>query len=960
MSKQVFNGFKWIAISIFSLFVISNLSAQDSSQDTGEEYFILARAEGSKGNFVKAASYCEKGLKKSPLDMDLKEYLGKCYMEIGQLERARMTLLEVLKASPRRVDARHYLINIETQQKRYYSAVCYANELLEITPYAKDLWLKKVQLYNLMDNRVEANRTAKRLNQIFPEDKDVKALYNNILKDDALSLSRSKDYSAAANQYERILETSSTDPQSYLNLINTFIKTGNYAAALSVTDRGLQTLPNNMLILDKKIGILDETHDYQKAIAVTEERLKKGESAHYRNLLSYLTQKAARFYKNSDPYILYGKIYEKNPGDREAFDFLLSTAISRNDYQQAEELLKRGLRSNGNSKDLLSKQLYVFEAQQNWDKAGTTVEKLYALYPNDIDVRDKFYNWTFQKAKIDFNDASYKDALWGFLKVSETEEFGKYANQYIFSIHSTQKSYGDALKTVDNLIAKNPLESQYKLNKIDLLISMEEYETAYNLAKDEYTLAPQKPELAHIFSTASLAYMKNLNKNEDYEKVKILSDELLARDAQNYEAYNYGIGARVSMKQYNEAVTFIKTNSLAKLQSKDLKLKLAGVYSQAGQHDQAAVILKELHTSFPFNDSLKNNLVEEMLAHAKNLDDSSNFEQSKPIYEEIWTIDSKSALAAIKLTNILIEEDELDRSMDIIDSALVYNKDYPELLFQKGLIYEKKGDFKSAKVYQEKIVKPLNVDQVQKERLAYLEEKGLKNQINVSYLRATSDSTILNTSVATIEYQRDVDKTNTLVARINYAARKTGVGLQGELDWYHKFKQKSSFLANVGVSNQFFPKYKASVSYFQPFAKVWQAEVGVKYAKLTDNANFLTGVVGIERTFDNVWVNARGMVMKDELNFYHSILAQSRFYMKNERNYLVVMASAGTAPEDERLFFQINTFTSYVNTMVGAGYYHRVSARTSMGVQGNWYNFRMQEKSYLNQYNLFLTVRTRF
>ena len=960
MSKQIYNGFRWIAISVFSLFIISNLSAQNTSQDTGEEYFILARAEGSKGNFVKAASYCEKGLKKSPLDMDLKEYLGKCYMEIGQLERARMTLLEVLRASPRRVDARHYLINIETQQKRYYSAVCYANELLEITPYAKELWLKKVQLYNLMDNRVEANRTAKRLNQIFPEDKDVKNLYNNILKDDALSLSRSKDYSAAANQYERILETSSTDPQSYLNLINAFIKTGNYAAALSVTDRGLQTLPNNMLILDKKIGILDETHDYQKAIAVTEDRLKKGETAHYRNLLNYLTQKAARFYKNSDPYILYGKIYEKNPGDREAFDFLLSTAISRNDYQQAEELIKRGLRSNASSKELLSKQLYVYEAQQNWEKAGNTVEKLYALYPNDMDVRDKFYNWTFQKAKIDFNDASYKDALWGFLKVSETQEFGRYANQYIFAIQSNQKSYGDALKTVNSLIAKNPLESQYKLNKIDLLISMEDFETAYNLAKEEYTTSPQKPELGHMFSTASLSYIKYLNKNEDFEKVKTIADELLQKDAQNYEAYNYGIGARVSMKQYEDAISFIKSNPLAQLASKDLKLKLAGVYSAAGEHDQAALILKELHTAYPYNDSLKNNLVEEMLAHAKSLDDSSNFAQSKIVYEEIWTIDSKSALAAIKLTNILIEEDELDRSMDIIDSALLYNKDYPDLLFQKGLVYEKKGDFKNAKVFHEKFVKPLNIDQQHKDRLAYLEEKGLKNQINVSYLNATSDSTILNTSVATIEYLREVDKANTVVVRANYAARKTGVGLQGELDWYHTFKTKSSFIANVGVSNQFFPKLKASVSYFQPFAKVWQAEIGAKYAKLTDNRNFLTGVLGIERTFDNVWVNARGLIMKDEVNFYHSILAQSRFYMRNERNYLVVMASAGTAPEDDRLLFQINTFTSYVNTMVGAGYFHHLNARTSLGVQGNWYNFRLQEKAYLNQYNLFLTVRTRF
>lgn len=962
MNKQVYNGFKWIAISIFSLLVISTLSAQDKSQDTSDEYYTLARAEGSKGNFAKAANYCEKGLQKSPLDMDIKEYLGKCYMEIGQLERARITLMEVLKSSPRRVDARHYLINIETQQKRYYSAVCYANELLEITPYAKELWLKKVQLYTLMDNRVEANRTAKRLYQIFPEDNEIKTLYNNILKEDALRLSKGKDYSTAADQYEKILDVSSTDPEAFLNLINSYTKMGNYSAALSVSDRGLQSIPYNTAILDKKIGLLDETQEYQKAITVIEDRLKKGDSPHYRGLLTYMTEKAARFYKNSDPYVLYGKIYEKSPGNKEAFDYLLGTSIQRGDYVRAEELVKKGLKSNPNSKELLAKQLYIYEAQKNWEKTGNTVEKLYSLYPNDVDVREKYYAWIYQKAKTDYNEQSYKDALWGFLKVSETPEYGRYAAQYVFAIHFAQKSYSDALKSVDDLIAKYPTETQYILNKVDLLMSMEEYEAAYNLAKDQEAKIPGKPELKYIYTTASLAYIKYLNKNEDYPKAKTVADELLAKDPQNLSAYNYGIGARVAMKQYDEAIAFIQANPLSQLQPKDLKLKLAGVYSEAGKHEQSVGVLKELHTAYPYNDSLRNNLVEEMLLHAKTLDDSSQFELSKDVYDEIRTIDPKNALAAIKLTNILIEENELDRSMEIIDSALLYNKDYPDLLYQKGLVYEKMGDFKLAKEYHAKFMKPLDKEAEHRERLEYLETKGLKNQVNLSYLRATSDSTyFINTSVATVEYQRDINKNNTVVARVNYAARKSGVGLQGEADWYHTFKNKSSFLANAGIANQFFPKLKAALSFYQPFAKNWQVEIGGRYARTQTDSNFVTGILGIERTFDKVWLNAKGLLMKDDdNNFYNTILAQARFYMKNERNYIVAMASAGTAPEDQRLYFQVNTFTSYVNTMVGAGYFHYLSPRTSFGVQGNWYNFKIQPFTYLNQYNLFLTVRTRF
>src|SRR5690554_2351395 len=158
-------------ITLFLLFTLLSISTGGIlyGQDS-DEYFELAKQEGKKNNFHKALDYCLKATKLAPLDMDIREYLGKCYMEVGQLEQARIVLLDVLKKSPKRVDARHYLLNIETQTKRYSSAVCYVNELLEITPYSKTLWQRKINLYNLMGNRIEANRATIRLYQIFPED----------------------------------------------------------------------------------------------------------------------------------------------------------------------------------------------------------------------------------------------------------------------------------------------------------------------------------------------------------------------------------------------------------------------------------------------------------------------------------------------------------------------------------------------------------------------------------------------------------------------------------------------------------------------------------------------------------------------------------------------------------------------------------------------------------------------
>ena len=232
--------FKIVTLCLLFISMAGTVYAQGSDfPETSDEYFAKAKIEGNKNqNFERAAAYCEKALELAPLDMDIKEYLGKCYMELGELEKARITLLDVLQKSPRRTDARHYLLNIETQSKRYSSAVCYANELLEITPYSKTLWMRKIGLYNLMDNRVEANRLTKRLYQIFPQDEEIRIMYNNVLMEDALKNNKEGDLTGAVQQYKEALKVNKYDAELYLNLINLYMKLGNTAEALNTADMG--------------------------------------------------------------------------------------------------------------------------------------------------------------------------------------------------------------------------------------------------------------------------------------------------------------------------------------------------------------------------------------------------------------------------------------------------------------------------------------------------------------------------------------------------------------------------------------------------------------------------------------------------------------------------------------------------------------------------------------------------
>jgi len=927
---------------------------------SSDEYYSLAKKEGNqKQNFKRATEYCEKANKLAPLDMDIKEYLGKCYMETGNLEKARVTLLEVLEKSPRRTDERHYLLNIETREKRYSSAVCYANELLEITPYSKTLWMRKINLYELMDNRVEASRATRRLYQIYPEDKEIKAMYTAVMKEDALRLSKGGDASAAIKSYEQAIEVSPKDEEGYLNLINLQIKMGQYQAALATADRGLNNLRISHAITDKKIGILQELHGYQKAIDVVNEQLKKGASGNYRTLLVYLTEEAARYYKNSDPYELYGQLYERDKGNKEAHDYLLNTAISRGYFADAQEMLSQALKGSPTSKELLVKQLYVYQSQNNIQGARATIEKLYTLYPNDTDIAEKYDFVVFQEAKANYAAGDHKSSLPVFIRLSQHPEFGKSANGYIFSVYLAQKSYDNALEQINKLIGQYPGEHDYILKKIDLLADMQEYEAAFELVHEYRDRYQDTIEYSYMLNDLAVDYIKYLNEKEDYGTAKLVADELVANNPGNLQAYDYAISARLSMGELAEAQQLVQQALLRFPDSKELKLKEAGVYTEAGEHEKAVKVLMGLNKQYPYNSNIKGSLIEAMLAHAKQLEERDNKPEAKKIYQELLMIKSNDTVAAIKLANLYLAGGEPNDALKVVDTSLGYNKDNQDLLYLKGLIYEKMNNFKLAREYQGKFIPPAHKLVEHNDHLDYLEAKMLKNQVILSYLKATTDSIPFNISVATAEYLR-FGKKDTYVGRINYAARNTGVGVQGEADWYHNFKDKSYTLFNIGVSNRFFQKYKIGASYYRPFRKSWIGEIGIRYAGLTDDRKLVTGILGIEKSYDKVWLNARASLLSDSNNIYHTILTQARFYMKNGRDHALAMASVGTAPEDQKLDFQTNTFLSYVNTMVGAGYFYSATHRTTVGIMGNWYNYKISDEYYINQYNLFVTLRTRF
>ena len=938
--------------------VISPIAGFAQSKDS-DLLFEKARAEGRQENFAKAATYCELALKLSPNDMDIKEYLGKCQMELGMYEEARITLLDVLKRSPKRVEARHYLLNIEFQTQRYSSAVCYANELLEITPYAKTLWMKKIQLYSLMHNKVEAQRATKRLYHIFPEDEEVRQMYNSILKEEALNAAKSQDHMHAIEQLENALKSSKDDSELFLNLTNAYIRVGNYDKAFETANMGLYYFPSNKELFDKKIGVLEQKQDYPKAIEAVKFKLSLAPSQEYTALLNYLLSEAARHNRNSDPYELYGQLYARNPGNVEAFNYLLNTALARGYFGAAQELLSAGLKSAPTSKDLLSKQLYLYEMQQNKEGEHQLITKLNQLYPYDADVREKHNKLQYNQAKDDLNNRNFRSALPVFLSLQNHPEYGDAARKGLFTIYLNQGKYDKALALVDEQIKNNPDQVNLVLQRLDVFVQKGDYETAYNSALTYQQVNPNVKEYEGFIEELSIAYIKQLQEEENYMQIIAVADRLIFSDPSNRLAYLYAIGARLQMQQLQDAIDLAETALLYFPEDKDFRLRLASIYSEAKQTDEALRLLTDLKLDYPFNTIISTAYTDELFNKGKSLQSEGRNQDAVSIYRQILKEKPKDSIAPLKIANILIEEDELEVALGVIDTALYYHPQSNAMIYKKAVIFEKMQVFDSAYFYYKMYVPAYHQLETHKDLLDYIESRTKKNQVNLSFLRVTTDSIFLQTSVATFEYLREWNK-NIIVGRYNYAARMNGIGSQLEIDWYREINDSSSLLLNFGLADKFFPSFKAGVSLFQPLRKAYTLELGARFLRFQPDRNLYMGIVGLEKTFNGFWLNVRTSIITDVDNIYNSILGQGRFYMKNERNYILAQASIGTIPEVENLDFQLNTFLTYLNTMVGGGYFHHFSYRTSLGIQGNWYTFRIFPERLENLYHMFITVRHKF
>lgn len=930
--NTVSTKFLLLVLPFLAMSTLTTYAQNKSSSLDVDEYISNTNKQFSLGKWGAGKTILDEAMKEHTSDSDLKMLLGKYYFHYKQYDKARYELVKSLEIDAKNLDAKKILVNVELESKRYSSAICYVNELLEVSPYVKDLWQKKIELYGLQGNQVEANRLQKRLLQIYPNNKDIQNDYLYSVETEASKNRKEGKLDDALGFSTSLVKQAPDNVSYYLDVINDYLKAGDVYNALAYTDRGLIQFGNNKLLVDKKIGILEEQKRFEELLSFLNQNNLKQQ-------YNYYLLEAARNAKQRDPFTLYLQVLDKNPGNEEAFAYVVETLLEKQQYEELLARISKYRRVKGDSKNLYMKELIVYKRMGNTAKVNELNKRLFNLYQNDEGIREGYIETMLADAKEKMMDERYADALvsWNQLNQYGDAEMQSIAQKGIYTAYVNQGDYANALLALNNLSVQTPNNKDIYLKKSELYLRQRNYHLAL-LAYEEVFKGLDTADKSMYFSGYEelvTRVIKDLNQEFLFRDSFYFVQRWLVQDPTNKTALKYGVNLANQLNDKEQLNAMLAKGKEAYPNEVFFKVKAAEIGKES------AVDYKDSYDT----------LLAAVVAN--------------PYHEDVLrTLESITEKYVMQLMGERKNEEALEK----IDIALTYLPTSKSLNYTKGLVLEKLKQFDKAYYYQSYYEPSLLEMNDFKQHLQDLEYKSNKNEIGVEYIRNRFDDSDRISAVSVLEYRR-LEKNNTYAAKASYSGREEGKGVQMHGSWFRNWDNRFSTNVNVGVANKFFPQMLVDVSVFKDFNFLTgvELEFGGGFRKLdesngniADQKNMFNVVLGATKQTELFRVNAKLNNFFVNNEWLYNLSVNARYYLSSSKNYITVLGGIGSSPDVELIDYKFYDGFSVLNTNVGLGFGYMLYKNVTVGAVGTWYNYKVDNGNYRNLYNLYFNLNVAF
>ncbi|MES2701255.1 MAG: YaiO family outer membrane beta-barrel protein [Bacteroidota bacterium] len=230
-----------------------------------------------------------------------------------------------------------------------------------------------------------------------------------------------------------------------------------------------------------------------------------------------------------------------------------------------------------------------------------------------------------------------------------------------------------------------------------------------------------------------------------------------------------------------------------------------------------------------------------------------------------------------------------------------------ELLLRKAKILTSLKDYKTAVLVTDTLL-TMNRHNAEARALNInAKELSYKNRFTFRHDHAHFDKQFVDDwYFGSLEYTR-LTGIGPVVARLNYADRFKRDGLLMEADAYPQISKTFYMYLNLGFSNhqEVFPRWRSGASLFANLPHAFEAELGARYLRYTDDAFFYTAYLG--KYLGSFMLGARTYITPSTSAISNANNAFVRYYFGGTNDYIHLSATAGISPDDRRLNLQVNS-----------------------------------------------------
>lgn len=935
-------------------------------------YDLKIRECFKKNDWTGAKSLLDAAIKKYPHMSAFHELMGRYYLHQAEkaprgkkstdalYDKARYHLIRAISIDEKNVQARYYMLQLETDTRHFSSAIVYCNDLLEENPYNEDLWRKKIDLYRRLGNNAEADRLLERISTIYPADEQLHKdlVYSKTVK--ARQQRNSGDIQGQELTLRQLVEMDPKNAEHHNALANILYNSGRVEEAAEVAGRGAAETHHHDLVA-KRAGMLCEMGRQHEAVEYVKSFMATDKSGALTTLLRDLEMQAARASQYNDSYTSYAKIYDSQH-TQEALDYLVNTSIQRWYLDDAAMYVEEALKQDPGSQKLLYSQYLVQKRLGNIRKANALLEALYKQFPDNEDIAEEMMLRYMDSAKELMDQQQYAEAT----PLLETIYFSKAypyvreaAFQRLYTCYFQTRQYEKAERILSKTSGTTHITQMALLYNAsgkqkraldflaDALMDSEPTDTlAQNLIK-------------YTYEEIALPYIKELLAQGQVNEAYGLLNQAITICPDNSDLLRYGITAAQRKGDTAAMEQYVTKGCQQYPYDPYFLLKNAQMQHLAGNHratlDEIAPMLKEY-----MGDSLLVNLYVE---------------------------------SSIDIAEDFLHNKQPDEALIVIEAAQNIAPDNMELYYYKGRAYEQQKNWKEAyRCYA--LYKPGYAEWAEyRHHLEEISRHTLKNSLSLEYQQARPGNEDVISGNAYVNYSHIWNERSTLNLGMAYAGRdgasdqsdtemtRGGTGVQFSGGWEYDITRHFTVKTEAAWASRYFPILMARLSASFELPKDWQLALFASYRRLRSYAgvygwqtlivgydnitkepiygeleyvrkgwreskrNMLQAGIGLTKTtrLFSIGGEVSGLYF-DRKYFYNSNLKMKFYPKEGNTSHILALAGVGTAPESSLIDRSLPVGFNKVNTFVGAGGSYFINRHLTLGLTGTWYTMLSQSE----------------